>query len=151
MPDRTIAGLVVDGVYRIDHLLSSSWHGVLMVVTREVAAVHVRRLEALHRAGIVDRMAEVSGASLTTWPGAAASTTRIDLVEGFVRLRSRLDGQPGGRAQPAGGLKGDAVRRCGGRLDEDGFGGYAPAPAVSPNGTAAMPSCMKSRYARPIA
>ncbi|WP_246797172.1 relaxase/mobilization nuclease and DUF3363 domain-containing protein [Burkholderia perseverans] len=57
--DRNIAALAVDGVYRTDHHLA--------VVQgqarpdrdpREVVAAHVRRLEALRRAGIVEREAE---------------------------------------------------------------------------------------------
>ena len=57
--DRNIAALAVDGVYRTDHHLAV----VQGQVTpdrdpREVVAAHVRRLEALRRAGIVERETE---------------------------------------------------------------------------------------------
>ncbi|MEK6294307.1 MAG: relaxase/mobilization nuclease and DUF3363 domain-containing protein [Paraburkholderia tropica] len=57
--DRNIAALAVDGVYRTDHHLAVARgqatpdHG-----PREVVAAHVRRLEALRRAGLVEREAE---------------------------------------------------------------------------------------------
>jgi type IV secretory pathway VirD2 relaxase len=57
--DRNIAALSVDGVYRTDHHLAvakgqaSPGHD-----PREVVAAHVRRLEALRRADIVERVAE---------------------------------------------------------------------------------------------
>ncbi|MGA0588797.1 relaxase/mobilization nuclease domain-containing protein [Dyella sp. KRB-257] len=57
--DRNIAALAVDGVYRTDHHLAvaqgQTWFDR---DPREVVAAHVRRLEALRRAGIVDREAE---------------------------------------------------------------------------------------------
>ncbi|HEY0489034.1 relaxase/mobilization nuclease domain-containing protein [Marilutibacter chinensis] len=57
--DRNIAVLAADGIYRTDH-----HHAVAQGQAtpdrdpREVVAAHVRRLEALRRAGIVERMAE---------------------------------------------------------------------------------------------
>lgn len=57
--DRSIASLAADGLYRNDHHLalarsqSSDGHDTEALVER-----HVRRLEALRRAGIVDRLAE---------------------------------------------------------------------------------------------
>jgi type IV secretory pathway VirD2 relaxase len=57
--DRTIALLAVDGVYRTDHhraVLTA--RGVATGDLDEVVAVHVRRLEALRRADIVERVAE---------------------------------------------------------------------------------------------
>ncbi|WP_197387810.1 relaxase/mobilization nuclease and DUF3363 domain-containing protein [Ralstonia pseudosolanacearum] len=57
--DRNIAALAADGIYRTDH-----HHAVAQGQAtpdrdpREVVAAHVRRLEALRRAGIVERMAE---------------------------------------------------------------------------------------------
>jgi hypothetical protein len=59
MVDRNIAALVADGIYRIDHHIAiararaKSGHE-----PEEVIQAHVRRLEALRRAGIVERMAE---------------------------------------------------------------------------------------------
>jgi len=57
--DRNIAALVVDGVYRADHHLAVAQGQVTPARDpREVVAAHVRRLEALRRAGIVEREAE---------------------------------------------------------------------------------------------
>jgi type IV secretory pathway VirD2 relaxase len=57
--DRNIIALAVDGVYRTDHHLAVAQGQVTPDRNpREVAAAHVRRLEALRRAGIVERMAE---------------------------------------------------------------------------------------------
>ncbi|WP_186123229.1 relaxase/mobilization nuclease and DUF3363 domain-containing protein [Burkholderia gladioli] len=57
--DLNIAALAVDGVYRTDHHLAVA-QGQAMPDRdpHEVVAAHVRRLEALRRAGIVDREAE---------------------------------------------------------------------------------------------
>lgn len=57
--DRNIAALAVDGVYRTDHHLAvAQAQATPDRDPREVVAAHVRRLEALRRAGIVERMAE---------------------------------------------------------------------------------------------
>ncbi len=57
--DRNIAALAVDGVYRIDHHLAvAQGQATPDRDLREVMAAHVRRLEALRRAGIVERVAE---------------------------------------------------------------------------------------------
>lgn len=57
--DRNIAALVVDGRYRTDHHLAvAQGQTTPGRDPREVVAAHVRRLEALRRAGIVERMAE---------------------------------------------------------------------------------------------
>ncbi|RIV48306.1 relaxase/mobilization nuclease and DUF3363 domain-containing protein [Burkholderia pseudomallei] len=57
--DRNIAALAVDGVYRTDHhLVVARRQAMLERDPREVVAAHVRRLEALRRAGIVERKAE---------------------------------------------------------------------------------------------
>ncbi|MDA8256838.1 MAG: relaxase/mobilization nuclease and DUF3363 domain-containing protein, partial [Betaproteobacteria bacterium] len=55
--DKNIAALAVDGLYRSDH------HLTMAKVTpernsKEIVDAHVRRLEALRRAGIVERVAE---------------------------------------------------------------------------------------------
>lgn len=57
--DRNIAALAVNGVYRTDHHLAIA-QGQTKADRdpREVVAAHVRRLEALRRAGIVEREAE---------------------------------------------------------------------------------------------
>jgi len=57
--DRTVAALAVEGVYRTDHHRAvATAGGAAMRDPDEVVAVHVRRLEALRRAGIVERVAE---------------------------------------------------------------------------------------------
>ena len=57
--DRDIAALAVDGVYRADHHLAvAQGQATSDRDPREVVAAHVRRLEALRRAGIVEREAE---------------------------------------------------------------------------------------------
>ncbi|MDN7754712.1 relaxase/mobilization nuclease and DUF3363 domain-containing protein [Burkholderia gladioli] len=57
--DRNIAALAVDGVYRTDyHLAVAQGQARPDRDPREVVAAHVRRLEALRRASIVEREAE---------------------------------------------------------------------------------------------
>lgn len=57
--ERNIATLAVDGVYRTDHHLAvARGQGTPDRDPREVVAAHVRRLEALRRAGVVEREAE---------------------------------------------------------------------------------------------
>jgi len=57
--DRNIAALAVDGVYRTDHHLAvAQGQATPDRDPREVVAAHVRRLEALRRAGIVERETE---------------------------------------------------------------------------------------------
>jgi len=57
--DRNIAALASDGLYRTDHHLAMA-QGQTQAGRdpQEVVAAHVRRLEALRRAGIVERVAE---------------------------------------------------------------------------------------------
>jgi hypothetical protein len=57
--DRTIAALAVEGVYRTDHHRAVAMtHGGAARDPDEIVAAHVRRLEALRRAGIVERVAD---------------------------------------------------------------------------------------------
>ncbi|SAK15275.1 type IV secretory pathway VirD2 component [Burkholderia multivorans] len=57
--DRNIVTLTVDGVYRTDHHLAvAQGQATPDRDPREVVAAHVRRLEALRRAGVVERGAE---------------------------------------------------------------------------------------------
>ncbi|RQU89483.1 MULTISPECIES: relaxase/mobilization nuclease domain-containing protein [Burkholderia] len=57
--DSNIAALAVDGVYRTDHHLAvAQGQAAPDRDPRDVVAAHVRRLEALRRAGIVEREAE---------------------------------------------------------------------------------------------
>lgn len=57
--DRNIAALAADGIYRTDHHLAlAQGQATPDRDPREVVAAHVRRLEALRRADIVERIAE---------------------------------------------------------------------------------------------
>jgi len=56
--DRTIAFQASGGLYRTDHHLAIAQAQTSGRAPQEVVAVHVRRLEALRRAGIVERVAE---------------------------------------------------------------------------------------------
>ena len=57
--DKNIAALVSDGLYRADHHLTiEQGRAKSGRVPQEVVAAHVRRLEALRRAGIVERVAD---------------------------------------------------------------------------------------------
>jgi len=57
--DRNIAALASDGLYRTDHHLAvAQGQAVPGRDPQQVVAAHVRRLEALRRAGIVERVAE---------------------------------------------------------------------------------------------
>lgn len=57
--DRNIAALAVDGIYRTDHHLAvAQGQATPDRDPREVVAAHVRRLETLRRAGIVERVNE---------------------------------------------------------------------------------------------
>ncbi len=57
--DKNIAALAVDGLYRTDHHLTmTTAQATRMRDPKEVVDAHVRRLEALRRAGIVERVAE---------------------------------------------------------------------------------------------
>ena len=57
--DRNIAALASDGLYRTDHHLAiEQGRATAGRDPQEVVAAHVRRLEALRRAGIVERVAE---------------------------------------------------------------------------------------------
>jgi type IV secretory pathway VirD2 relaxase len=57
--DKNIAALAVDGLYRTDHHLTMARpRPRLRATPKKVVDAHVRRLEALRRAGIVERVAE---------------------------------------------------------------------------------------------
>ena len=57
--DRTVAALAVEGVYRTEHHRAAAMKSRVAVRDPdEVVTAHVRRLEALRQAGIVERVAE---------------------------------------------------------------------------------------------
>jgi hypothetical protein len=74
--DKNIAALASDGLYRTDHHLAIAQGQAVPGRDPQEVAAHVRRLEALRRAGIVERVAEGYGRCRTTCPSVAASTTR---------------------------------------------------------------------------
>ena len=75
--DKNIATLASNGLYRTDHHLAiEQGRAKPGRDPQEAVAAHIRRLEALRRAGIVERVAEGYGRCRTTWPSVAASTTR---------------------------------------------------------------------------
>jgi len=90
--DRNIAALAVDGVYRTDHHLAvTQGQATPDRDPREVVAAHVRRLEALRRAGIVEREAE----GVWRVPGDLAKRGRLYDAQwlgggGAVELKSHL-------------------------------------------------------------
>ena len=56
--DRAIAALASDGIYRVERHLAHLRAQSLQAAPEEIVAGHVRRLEALRRAGIVERISE---------------------------------------------------------------------------------------------
>ncbi|MDX4956564.1 relaxase/mobilization nuclease domain-containing protein [Delftia acidovorans] len=89
--DRNIAALASDGLYRTSHHLTiTQGQAVPGRDPQEVVATHVRRLEALRRAGIVERVAE----GLWKVPGDLAERGRkydAQRLGGMaVKLRSHL-------------------------------------------------------------
>jgi type IV secretory pathway VirD2 relaxase len=57
--DKTIAALAVEGIYRTDHHLAlAKTHTRSSLDPQEVVKAHVRRLEALRRANVVERLGE---------------------------------------------------------------------------------------------
>ena len=88
--DKNIAALASDGLYRTDHHLAiAQGQAVPGRDPQEVVAAHVRRLEALRRAGIVERVAEGSmeGAGR---PAEQGRSTTQRLGGAAVELKSHL-------------------------------------------------------------
>jgi type IV secretory pathway VirD2 relaxase len=87
--DKTIAALTHDGLYRIDHHFEvARIQSKSDLDPNEVVAAHVRRLEALRRAGIVERVADGIWRIPHDLPerGRAYDAQRIS--EGVVAVRS---------------------------------------------------------------
>lgn len=89
--DRTIAGLAVGGLYRTEHHLA-----VLRAQfvrdgdPRETVTIHVRRLEALRRGGLVERVAEGVWRVPADLPERAREHEAQRLAGGSLTLRSHL-------------------------------------------------------------
>lgn len=121
--DRNITALSADGVYRTDHhLVLGQGLAASNGDPREVVAAHVRRLEALRRAGIVERLAE------GVWrvphdlaeQGRRYDAQRLGGVAVEVRSRLPIDRQ----ASVVGSTWLDQQLICGGKgLGGSGFGG----------------------------
>jgi len=89
--DRTIAGLATDGIYRTDHHLAVERAKAAPEHDPDsFVAAHVRRLEALRRAGIVERVEDGVWRVPTDLPerGKAYDARRLGGVD--VELRSHL-------------------------------------------------------------
>jgi len=77
--DRTIASIAVDGIYRTERHLELARSGAKAPLDPETfVGGHVRRLEALRRAGCVERLEEGLGEFRRTWWSVDAGLTRIE-------------------------------------------------------------------------
>lgn len=89
--DKNIAALAVDGLYRTDHHLTmATAQAMPMRDPKEVVDAHVRRLEALRRAGIVERVAEGVWRVPTDLPEQGRRYDAQRLGDVAVELRSHL-------------------------------------------------------------
>lgn len=121
--DRNIASLATDGVYRTDHHLAVAQTQVLPGRDpHEVVAAHVRRLEALRRAGIVERVADGVWKVPDNLPeqGREYDARRLGAVS--VEVRSRLPIERQARAMGATWLDQRLLDRAA-DIADTGFGG----------------------------
>jgi len=91
--DKNVATLAVDGLYRTDHHLAIATAQAQSIAERdphEVVSAHVRRLEALRRAGIVERVAEGVWRVPADLPEQGRQYDRRRLGGVSVELRSHL-------------------------------------------------------------
>ncbi|QLQ25135.1 MAG: relaxase/mobilization nuclease and DUF3363 domain-containing protein [Dechloromonas sp.] len=89
--DKNIAALAVDGLYRTDHdLTMAKAQATPERDPKEVVDAHVRRLEALRRAGIVERVAEGIWRVPTDLPEQGRRYDAQRLGDVAVELRSHL-------------------------------------------------------------
>ena len=89
--DKNIAALAVDGLYRTDHHLTvAKMQAAPERDPKEVVDAHVRRLEALRRAGIVERVAEGVWRVPTDLPEQGRRYDAQRLGDVAVELRSHL-------------------------------------------------------------
>lgn len=121
--DKNIAALAVDGLYRTDHHLTmATAQATPTHDPKEVVDAHVRRLEALRRAGIVERVAEGVWRVPTDLPerGRQYDVQRLGGVS--VELRSHLPIERQVRVIGATWLDQQLIGRASGIAD-NGFGG----------------------------
>ncbi|CAM5794598.1 relaxase/mobilization nuclease domain-containing protein [Ottowia pentelensis] len=88
--DKTIAGLAEGGVYRTDHHLAVLRAQPARGNPQETVAAHVRRLEALRRGGLVERVAEGVWRVPADLPERARQLDQQRLAGGSVTLHSHL-------------------------------------------------------------
>jgi hypothetical protein len=88
--DKTIAGLAEGGLYRTDHHLALLRAQPGRGDPQETVAAHVRRLEALRRAGLVERVAEGAWRVPADLPERAHQHDAQRLAGGSVTLHSHL-------------------------------------------------------------
>ena len=121
--DKNIAALAVDGLYRTDHHLAmAKAQATPERDPKEVVDAHVRRLEALRRAGIVDRVADGVWQVPTDLPeqGQRYDAQRLGGVA--VELRSHLPIERQVRVIGATWLDQQLIGGAGG-IANNGFGG----------------------------
>ncbi len=121
--DKNIAALAVDGLYRTDHHLAmATAQATPTHDPKEVVDAHVRRLESLRRAGIVERVAEGVWRVPTDLPerGRQYDAQRLGGVS--VELRSHLPIERQVRVIGATWLDQQLIGRASGIAD-NGFGG----------------------------
>ncbi|MBS0344353.1 MAG: DUF3363 domain-containing protein, partial [Proteobacteria bacterium] len=87
---KTIAGLAEGGVYRTDHHLAVLRAQPARGVPQQTVAAHVRRLEALRRGGLVERVAEGVWRVPADLPERARQHDAQRLAGGRVTLHSHL-------------------------------------------------------------
>ncbi|HSW22324.1 MAG TPA: relaxase/mobilization nuclease and DUF3363 domain-containing protein [Burkholderiaceae bacterium] len=120
--DKTIARLAEGGLYRTKHHVSmlrsqSAHHGDL----QETVAAHVRRLEALRRAGLVERVAEGVWRLPSDLPERARQHEARRLAGGSVTLQSHISIERQTRAMGATWLDRQLITGAAGVADH-GFG-----------------------------
>ncbi len=121
--DKNIAALAVDGLYRTDHdLTMAKAQATPERDPKEVVDAHVRRLEALRRAGIVERVAEGIWRVPTDLPEQGRRYDAQRLGDVAVGLRSHLPIERQVRVIGATWLDQQLIGGAGG-IANNGFGG----------------------------
>ncbi len=121
--DKTITALAVDGLYRTDHHLTmATAQATPRHDPKEAVDAHVRRLEALRRAGIVERVAEGVWRVPTDLPERGRQYDAQRLGNVSVELRSHLPIERQVRVIGATWLDQQLIGGAGGIADS-GFGG----------------------------
>lgn len=121
--DKTITALASDGVYRTDHHLAVAHASAKSDRDpKDVVAAHVRRLEALRRAGLVERLAEGVWRVPTDLPERGRQYDAQRLGGSTVSLQSHLPIERQTRAIGATWLDRQLIGGAAGIAD-NGFGG----------------------------